>query len=98
MVGVADRLDEKSRPGHGYLFWRYTTLHPENFVGLTSLDSDNPNDKMDAYDPETMSVFDPDATNKPNPFVQVEMPATTQELVDYVQWRDPLCYELPGIA
>jgi hypothetical protein len=58
------------------------TLHPENFVRLTSLDAENPNDKMDVYDPAKMSVFDPDSESSPKPFVQVEMPATTQELAE----------------
>jgi prepilin-type N-terminal cleavage/methylation domain-containing protein len=65
------------------------TLHPENFVELTSLDADNPNDKMDVYDNRTMSVFDPDAIHPPTPFVQVEMPATTQELLAMLNGEAP---------
>ncbi len=58
------------------------TLHPENFVLLTSLDEDNPNDKMAVYDNVTMNVFLLEPQLPPSPFVQVEMPATRQELVD----------------
>lgn len=65
------------------------TLHPENFVALTSLDAENPNDKMDVYDPATMSVFDLDSRKKPTPFVQVVMPATAEELVDMFNGETP---------
>ncbi|MBN2108076.1 MAG: prepilin-type N-terminal cleavage/methylation domain-containing protein, partial [Deltaproteobacteria bacterium] len=65
------------------------TLHPENFVLLTSLDADNPDDKIDAYNAEKMSVFDPDAQLPPSPFVQVEMPATTDELLELFNGEAP---------
>jgi hypothetical protein len=65
------------------------TLHPENFVELTSLDEENPNDKMDVYDPAKMNVFDPDSTSSPKPFIQVEMPDTTEGLLAMFNGETP---------